>query len=100
MRAKYSISRNEVVKEYGRLREEALKEIGVDVMRQTAAIFLYSLKLSGKYSDDELGKMYDDFCRFVNTREILGKIVRTNETTDYAEKVLGLDLDKIQPTLR
>lgn len=82
---------------YTQLRKAAMEEIAVDMVKQTVAIMLAGLKLSGKYSDDELRNMYEDFIRIINLKEVFGKNVCSDEVTEKIVKDLGIDLDRIQP---
>lgn len=94
------IKKKEIIDEYLKLKQSALKDVGVDMVRQTIALLLYSLRISERgYTDDELRDMYKDFVSVMNFPEVMGKRLRSDEVTDYISKELGIDLNEINPEI-
>ena len=99
MRSIGKSQKRKILNQYSDLRKEAMNEIAVDMVRQTTAILLGSLRLQGTYTDDELRDMYNTFVSIINLGEALGKPVCSDEFTDKVVKDLGIDLDRIQPKI-
>ena len=97
MRAIGKSQKQKILNQYSDLRKEAMNEIAVDMVRQTIAILLGSLRLQGTYTDDELRDMYNTFANIINLSEAFGKTICSDEFTDKVVKDLGIDLNKIQP---
>ncbi len=94
------LKKKELIDGYVQLRQAAINEVGVDMVRQTVAILLYSLRISERgYSDDQLREMYKNFVAVINFPEFMGKKLRSDEITDYITKELGIDLDEINPEI-
>ena len=94
------IKKKEIIDEYLKLKQSALKDVGVDMVRQTIALLLYSLRISERgYTDDELRDMYKDFVSVMNFPEVMGKRLRSDDVTDYITKELGIDLNEINPEI-
>lgn len=84
------------IKDAKDLKQEALNEVGVDMVRQTASLMLWTMHISG-YNDDELIKIFDQFVSLINTKEILGKELKSNELSSFYAKKLGIDLTRVCP---
>ena len=97
MKANHKAQKQKIINSYIEMRNEAFKEVSVDVMRQTIAIVLGALRFEGSYTDDQLLEMYEQIVHFVNTPEILGCKMCSTEITDAVIKALNIDLDRIQP---
>lgn len=94
------IKKKEIVDDYLKLKQSALKEVGVDMIRQTIALLLYSMRISERgYSDDQLREMYKGFVSVMNFPEFMGKKLRSDDITDYITKELGIDLNEINPEI-
>jgi hypothetical protein len=93
--------KREIINNYVELRNEAIKEVSIDVMRQTVAIMLYGLSISEKgYSDDELREMFNSFVNIIKMdATINGERLRSDEITDLITNRLGIDLNEINPEL-
>ena len=85
-----------VINTYDDLRQEAMNEIAIDITRQTVAILIASMKING-YSDEELKKIYENFVSLINTSEMMGTTLRSDEVSESVEKMLGIDLERINP---
>jgi len=87
---------------YNELREEAIKEVSTDVMRQTAALLLFSMSITedNKYSKEELQKIYKEFISFLHMPSIFGKQLDTDTLTKQVEDKLGIDLNLIDTQYR
>ena len=97
MRANHKAQKQKFINSYIDMRNEAFKEVSIDMVRQTVCILLGALMMEGSYTDEQLVQMYDKFVRFINTPEIMGKTMCSDEVTDYVVKRLGLDLSRINP---
>ena len=94
------IKKKELIDGYVQLRQAAMHEVGVDMVRQTVAILLYSLRISERgYSDDQLREMYKNFVAVMNFPEVMGKRLRSDEITEFITKELGIDLEEINPEI-
>lgn len=85
-----------VINTYDDLRQEAMNEIAIDITRQTVAILIASMKINGS-SDEELKKIYENFVSLINTSEMMGTTLRSDEVSESVEKMLGIDLERINP---
>jgi hypothetical protein len=90
-------NKRKIINNYIELRNAAFEEVSVDMVRQTVCILLGALMIEGSYTDEQLVQMYDKFVRFINTPEIMGRPICSDEITDYVVKRLGLDLSRINP---
>ena len=90
-------NKQKIINNYIEMRKAAFEEVSIDMTRQTVCILLGALMMEGSYTDEQLVQMYDKFVRFINTPEIMGKTMCSNEVTDYVVKRLGLDLSRINP---
>ena len=86
-----------VINTYDDLRQEAMNEIAIDITRQTVAILLASMKINGDFTDDQLVKIYNNFVSLINTSEMMGTTLRSDEVSESVEKMLGIDLERINP---
>ena len=86
-----------VINTYDDLRQEAMNEIAIDITRQTVAILLASMKINGDFTVDQLRKIYDNFVSLINTSEMMGTTLRSDEVSESVEKMLGIDLERINP---
>ena len=84
------------IKDVKDFKQEELNEVGVDMVRQTASLMLWTMHISG-YSDDELIKIFNQFVSLINTKEILGKELKSNELSSFYAKKLGIDLTRVCP---
>lgn len=99
MKAGGKSQKQKIINSYMDLRQAALEEVSIDIMRQTVAIMIYSLRLTGKYTDNELKEIFNHFTNIINLGEVMGKPLRTDEVTEYIIKELNLDIDSIQPKI-
>lgn len=97
MRANHKAQKQKIINSYVDMRNEAFKEVSVDVLKQTVAIVLGALRVEGSYTDDQLREMYEQIVHFVNTPEIMGHQMCSTEITDVVVKTLGIDLDRLTP---
>ena len=97
MKANLKSQKQKIVNNYMELRKAAFEEVSVDMLRQTVAIVLGALRVEGSYSDDELREMYEKIVHFINTPEIMGHKMCSDEITDVVVKQLGIDLDRLTP---
>lgn len=85
-----------VIRCYEDLKSQAFNDAANDIMQQTIAILLYSLKISEKdYSKEELLWFYKQFNSILNMPEIRGERIRSDEITMLMEKELGVDFSEI-----
>lgn len=93
--------KREIINSYMELKNEAIKEVSIDVMRQTVAIMLYGLSISEKdYSDDELREMFNSFVNIIKMNATInGERLRSDKITDIIADRLGIDLNEINPEL-
>ena len=84
---------------YNDLREQAVKEVSVEVMQQTVCLLLYSMSLEedNKYSDDELRKIYDGFISLMHLEPgfAFGKSLHSVDIMKHMQDKLGIDLNQI-----
>lgn len=101
MKAAYTpkLNKRDIADYYVQLRNEAFKECAIDMTKQTCCIMLEALRISGKYTDDELRDMYEEFVRWINTDKIMGKPMRSDQVTDHIVQQLGIDLERINPRI-
>jgi hypothetical protein len=94
------LKKKEIIDGYVQLRQAAMNEVSVDMVRQTVALLLYSLRISERgYSDDQLREMYRNFVAVINFPEYMGKRLRSDDITDFITKELGIDLEEINPEI-
>lgn len=86
-----------VINTYDDLRQEAMNEIAIDITRQTVAILIASMKINGEFTDEQLVKIYNNFVSLINTSEMMGTTLRSDEVSESVEKMLGIDLERINP---
>lgn len=99
MKAGGKSQKRKIINSYNDLRKEAMHEIAIDMVRQTIAILMYSLRLSGEYTDDQLREMFDHFVSIINLGEVMGKPLTSDEVTGYIIKELGIDVNDINPKI-
>jgi hypothetical protein len=97
MKARYQLKKKDIINNYIDLRNEAHKEVSIDITRQTIAILLASMRINGRYDDDTLRSIFEDFVKLINTGEIMGTPLRSDEVTDTITRILGIDLERINP---
>jgi hypothetical protein len=97
MKARYQLKKKDIINDYIDLRNEAHKEVSIDITRQTIAILLASMRINGRYDDDTLRSIFEDFVKLINTGEIMGTPLRSDEVTDTITRILGIDLERINP---
>lgn len=96
MKARYTMRKKDIINDYIDLRNEAHKEVSIDITRQTIAILLASMRING-YDDDTLRSIFEDFVKLINTGEIMGTPLRSDKVTDTITRILGIDLERINP---
>lgn len=99
MKARYQLKKRDIINNYVDLRNEAHKEVSIDITRQTIAILLASMRINGRYDDDTLRSIFEDFVKLINTGEIMGTPLRSDEVTDTITRILGIDLERINPKI-
>lgn len=86
-----------ILNAYNELREEAVKEVSMEVMRQTAALFLYSMSIDYDHpiTLDEIKHIYENFLTTLNMPAPFGKQIDTDSFSKHIEDILGIDLNRI-----
>lgn len=94
-----TIAKQYVTDEYNDLKYEAFKEIAPDVTKQTAAMFLYALKLHGHFGKTRLQRAFDWFIAVQNMPPVMGKNFECYDAMKLLEKNYGIDFSKINVKL-
>lgn len=86
-----------ILNAYNELREEAVKEVSTEVMRQTAALFLYSMSIDADHpmTNDEIKHIYEVFLSTLDLPAPFGKQLDTDSFSKHIEDILGIDLNRI-----
>lgn len=82
---------------YEQIEYEAAIEHAPEIMRQTAAMFLLSLKWNG-FGPKRLKEAYDNFLAVLDMpAELLGTKISTVDIEEFLTKTYDIDFSQIQP---
>lgn len=80
-----------------RLEYDSVIEHAPEIMAQTEAVFLFSLKLGG-YSPEQIKKAHEEFIAVLNMPyDLMGKENTTNNVKEFMEREYGIDFSQISP---